>query len=113
MSSDLIYTKLLKRYAEPWPSPPPPQEDSHEFLHALLDAVERDSRRGLVSRGERLGARTVVEDLFQGRTMSQVRDCRARICGLYYIAGHINVVIWQGGNMGLSYIPRENHEPGA
>ena len=50
MSSDLISPKLLKHYAEPWPSPPPPQEDSHEFLHALLDAVERDSRRGLVSR---------------------------------------------------------------
>ena len=60
----------------------PPQEDSHEFLHALLDAVERDSRRGLVSRGERLGARTVVEDLFQGRTMSQVCDCGAHICGV-------------------------------
>ncbi|GAX78306.1 hypothetical protein CEUSTIGMA_g5748.t1 [Chlamydomonas eustigma] len=54
------------------------QEDSHEMLHALIDATERDSRKGLVSIGAPKDVRTLVEDLFQGRTLSQVRCKR---CG--------------------------------
>lgn len=46
------------------------QEDSHEFLTALLDVTERDARRAA---GSAKGCRTLVEDLFQGRWQSQVR----------------------------------------
>ncbi|GFR46995.1 hypothetical protein Agub_g8649 [Astrephomene gubernaculifera] len=51
------------------------QEDSHEFLTALLEVLERDGRRAA---GAPKGTRTLVEDLFLGRWQSQVR-CLA--CG--------------------------------
>mmetsp|Transcript_34156 Transcript_34156/g.75759 ORF Transcript_34156/g.75759 Transcript_34156/m.75759 type:complete len:777 (+) Transcript_34156:33-2363(+) len=49
------------------------QEDSHEFLHAVLDAVERDARKSMMSMGHKRGCRTLVEDMFQGHTISQVK----------------------------------------
>ncbi|KXZ46653.1 hypothetical protein GPECTOR_41g617 [Gonium pectorale] len=49
------------------------QEDSHEFLTALLDVIERDGRRAAVARGAPKGCRTIVEDLFVGCWQSQVR----------------------------------------
>lgn len=63
------------------------QEDSHEFFHAVIDAVERDSRKGLaelygLKEGGK-GTRTLVQDLFEGRLLSQVcesgLDCLRRI----------------------------------
>ncbi|KAG1681325.1 hypothetical protein FOA52_007371 [Chlamydomonas sp. UWO 241] len=51
------------------------QEDAHEFLSCLIDAVERDCRRGLVVLGAPKAppAHTLVQEVFTGRTVSQVR----------------------------------------
>lgn len=50
------------------------QEDSHEFFHCLLEAVERDTKQGQVSGDKAMhGNHTLIEQLFQGCSISQVR----------------------------------------
>ncbi|KAL6752117.1 hypothetical protein V8C86DRAFT_2762507 [Haematococcus lacustris] len=51
------------------------QEDAHEFLLAVLEAVERDIKRGVVELGGLKSQVTLIEELFMGRLRSQV------VCG--------------------------------
>eukprot|EP00197_Chlamydomonas_leiostraca_P010779 CAMPEP_0202874932 /NCGR_PEP_ID=MMETSP1391-20130828/26290_1 /ASSEMBLY_ACC=CAM_ASM_000867 /TAXON_ID=1034604 /ORGANISM="Chlamydomonas leiostraca, Strain SAG 11-49" /LENGTH=266 /DNA_ID=CAMNT_0049556487 /DNA_START=122 /DNA_END=919 /DNA_ORIENTATION=- len=60
------------------------QEDSHEFLLAVLDAVERDAKRLLARAGCAKGARTLIEELFCGRLRSQVRCQECGHCSNTY-----------------------------
>ncbi|GFH25526.1 ubiquitin carboxyl-terminal hydrolase, partial [Haematococcus lacustris] len=51
------------------------QEDAHEFLLVVLEAVERDIKRGVVELGGLKSQVTLIEELFMGRLRSQV------VCG--------------------------------
>ncbi|KAJ9515375.1 hypothetical protein QJQ45_016369 [Haematococcus lacustris] len=51
------------------------QEDAHEFLLAVLEAVERDIKRGVVELGGLKSQVTLIEELFMGQLRSQV------VCG--------------------------------
>ena len=58
MSSDLIYPKLLKRYAEPWPSPPPPRRTAMSSSTRCW-MPRRGTPGGASSRGARGWARAL------------------------------------------------------